>query len=314
MQFKINMMKLIHIQLTVMTFLLMLVSISTMKGQNIETKITNMMENTRNQGFVELDETIVSKGNPQEVLNALSAYDEDPLKQIRHTAMILEYQIAQKHPSDEIVAEVVERLAQHSLDEEHIVWQQAARLLLNFYAADFSDKAADTIKDALNRSELSNEIILVGGIVGHRDEIEKLKVKYQQEEANSNYLWDGKPTWACQLALARMGDNIAINEVVSRVTTENEPILKITRLLKDLEYIRQPQAIEVLNQILNSEERLPSVKTGRPGTKYAYHALDLLAKSIKDFPVKSKGVGCSKQELEDARKWMNEKSTYQIIR
>jgi len=292
----------------------MLVSISTMKGQNVETKITNMMENARTQGFVELDETIVDKGNPQEVLSALSKYNEDPLKQIRHITMILEYQIAQKHPSNKIVAEVVEGLAQHSLDEEPVVWQQAARLLLNFSTVDFSDKATNTIKDALNRSELSNEIILIGGIVGHRDEIEKLKAKYLQEEVNSSRLWYGKSTWACQLALARIGDNAAINEVVNKITAEEEPILKITRLLKDLEYIRQPQAIEVLNEILNSEERLPSVKSGKPGTKYAYYALDLLAKSIEDFPMKSKGVGCSKQELKGAREWMNEKSTYRIIR
>lgn len=301
------------IQLTVITFLHILVSVSFMQGQDIEIKIADMMENARNHGFIELDETIVSDGIPQEILNALSKYRKDSLEQIRHTTMILEYQTAQKYLSDSnIVMEVVERLANYCLDKEPQVWQQAARLLLNFSEIDFSTKATETIKFALKRSELSNEIILIAGIVGHKNEIEKMKNKYQNEMPDSSKLWYGKFVWACQLALARMGDETAISEVINKVNTESEPILKITRLLKDIDYIRQPEGVEIIKEVLISNDRLPPLKAGKPGTKCAHYAMDLLANSIEDFPVKSKGCGYSKAELEKARKWVDGKTKYRI--
>lgn len=97
--------------------------------------------------------------------------------------------------------------------------------------------------------------------------------------------WYNTPAWGLLLAQARQGDPLALSTVLARVSAEPSRLEKTVRLLPDLAYVRQPQAIAVLQDELFSEQCLPGATPGLLGTPVAHWAAHLLAEVLDGCPL-----------------------------
>ncbi len=132
----------------------------------------------------------------------------------------------------------------------------------------------------------------------------------------------GPDRWAGYVALARMGDQQAIDVILNRVRTLRLNDDVVYELFPDLVYTRTFRAIHYLEEVLASNERgcrSPNADV-RQRTPCAYRVMELLAPAIKDYPV-AIGPGGDLatenyvQALDTIREWFKQKNgTYEIVR
>ncbi|MEK7621664.1 MAG: hypothetical protein AAB415_00630 [Patescibacteria group bacterium] len=91
-----------------------------------------------------------------------------------------------------------------------------------------------------------------------------------------NHGWPGKLPWNARLALARIGDENFVTEILQQVQSEDDIVTRATILFKDLTYIRHPKVTQVLANFVFSNKLLPSLKPMGPGISEAYHAVQQL--------------------------------------
>ena len=101
-----------------------------------------------------------------------------------------------------------------------------------------------------------------------------------------------------------MGVEHDIKRCIEVVESETDDVMRVTRLLPELAYVRAPRVIAHLRRYLDSERGLPPVRGRGKGVAYAQRAAALLAKVLPDFPVKQYVGGYSEEDIEACRKWM----------
>lgn len=85
---------------------------------------------------------------------------------------------------------------------------------------------------------------------------------------------------------------------------------RVTVLLQELEYVRQPEALHILKKYLDSDERLEAVKPTVPGMKCAQYAAIVLARSLEGFPVVKEDLNYTEDELNICREWMSAQTNW----
>jgi hypothetical protein len=142
--------------------------------------------------------------------------------------------------------------------------------------------------------------------------IDEMKHQAKVKTGKAGFSWYYTRGWAARLARARMGVESDIDECLRLVEKVEDVDRRVLTLLRQVGYIRQPQAIEHLQKYLESDKRLSPVKASVPGELHAGRALHILAASLRDFPVKLKeSRGYKREEIEAARKWMAEQKQKQ---
>ena len=181
--------------------------------------------------------------------------------------------------------------------------------LAEFAPTDFDDKAKEQIRDFVRAKDPHGEAFLLAGTA--KVEAAKEDLKKWAEGDGEKFLL-GDRAWSANLALARMGDPAAAKFCVEKLEAEKD-IVQRARRFPDLAYTRHPVAVKYLTQQLMSEERLPGLKAGDPGTKVAMSALDALAKIVDKFPVQSPVGDYNDAQLAAARGWvMDQKNNLTI--
>lgn len=299
-------------------FLIIRITFAQESRNDIANTLSTMMNNIRNEKPVTNSKKMLAE-DPNIVLELLTTYEKDGSPRVRERAYALIWQIAKPHPNPKVRQEATSRLLNGLKDPEPLVWQQSSKYLSDFNSEDFSENTRVDIRQFLNEKEPRREIIRIVGIANMQEEMEMLEKLLIDEPKYETGLqsgrWYGTVGWAARLARARMGSKVDISRAIELVEAEPDDIVRVTVLLKDIAYIRQPEAIKLLHKYLESDKRLPSVKPSIPGTGYSQYALDLLAQLIKDFPVKSVGPGgYSQSEIDLARKWMSTQKEFKTLR
>lgn len=193
--------------------------------------------------------------------------------------------------------------------------RQAANWLLTFRAEDFSDESKALIRQSLAKERPSRGIVLICGVACMEDQlpilekmlIDELKHQSEVDKQRIGLPWYYTTGWSARLARARMGVKEDITKCLQLVETVENLDRRVITLLRDVGYIRQPQAIEHLQKYLESDKRLSPVSPPVPGNPVASYVLDILIDCLKDFPVARKlGRGYKWEQIEQARKWMTE--------
>lgn len=177
--------------------------------------------------------------------------------------------------------------------------------LLHFSKADFPTKAGAAIEKLVRERDPHSEAFLLAAIVDVRSVIKDLKTlaAVPPGPANSPFI---NPSWSAHLALARLGEEDSLKHCIETIEAEKDWAQK-TRHFEDLVFTRQDAAVEALGRYLFSEERLPGLKRGDPGTRVALYALEVMAQSVDGFPIKSEGGPAhTEEQLTAARKWVKE--------
>ena len=247
--------------------------------------------------------------DPARSVALLELYIQDASAEVRSRAYALLAELARLTQSATVRRESVAHLVRALEDPASLVWQHAAKDLLTFGEGDFTDASRDTIRRHLLRPEPRREEVRIAGVAGLQSEAERLEglaneaPHHPTVEKTVNYY--GTVEWAAILALARLGSDAALARAIERVEAETNDVIRVGFLLQDLAYTRQPAAIAVIREYLESRDRLPSVKPPHPGKRFSQHALDVLAETINGFPVQKRNPGAySEQEIEIAADWL----------
>lgn len=287
---------------------------------NIKELLTKKMNQFRNSGIDTIDKSTFISADPDIILRELETFENDVSPQVRDFAYGIANRVGIKNLNISVRQKVTEHLLKGCSDLAPLVWQNASKNLLSFNSNDFSEDTKKMIRVLLSKEKsrlLTHKMILVAGVANmltEKNQFEKLLIDESKYESKPHAgRWYGTVGWAARIALARMGSKKDIEHAINMVKSEKEPITRVTRLLRDLAYIRQPEVVNVLSIYLNSEEKLPSTRPGTPGTKYCQYALDILAQILDGFPVKNEGPGgYSQAEIDLCRQWMKEQREWKV--
>lgn len=258
--------------------------------------------------------------DPHLVLDELTPFEQSADPEVRSEAVTISWQIGHRSQSSEVRQKVVERLTKtYDEDVDTAVRYEAYRSLFSFNAADFTEQSKAYIRKYLPEpNKLSQRMILIAGVANMQDQIPLLK-SVRMKAANYDALslseqehFYGSAGWKARLALARMGSQEDIRYCIEMVEAYPDVQTRVTRLLDELAYIRQPETIRVIQNYLESDEWYPS-RGDTPGYYYWEYAITNLARMLEDFPVKG-DYSYSQEDRDTARAWMKAQTEFKIKR
>ena len=247
-------------------------------------------------------------------LTALSPYYTDTVPQVRAQAYYLAQQVGTYSQDEAIRQQVTSQLVGGLSDEESGITGQVHSYLTAFGPADFTSEARQQIAVLLpQRPAHFSRLLKLVGTLNMTDQIPTLRNLLPSLSARER--------WTAQLALARLGDQEALANVLARVKQEPVNDDVVYELLPDLVYTRQKAAIDYLVTIVQSDEK--NCQSADPEAEGSilcgYRVLELLAPVIQDFPlaVDASGdlaVSDYPKALEEAREWLREHVDYELIK
>ena len=128
-----------------------------------------------------------------------------------------------------------------------------------------------------------------------------------------------KRKWNLALALARMGDEKALNYCLEKVKKASIDNQIVGYVLPDLLYTRQKAAVDYCVELLYSDEK--QCRSANPDSPEAipcaYRIIELLSPVIIDFPVKvNPAIGLESdnypETLQSVREWLKANPDYKI--
>ncbi len=273
----------------------------------------------------------LKKADPEKVLSILSEYENDTHLGVRHRVYYYQKLLAQLHPQPEIRCEVVKRLVKAMIDPtDNSMLHPTSGHLLSFRSKDFSVETKEMLRSALLRKDIHYRLILVCGVADIPEELERFKgllideLKYHaMTDKTGEEKWYFTIGWAARLARARMGVEEDIKKCINLVEDElehggyfegrgNTPV---TKLLSDIGYISQPEAVRYLQQQLESKKRLRPSNPGMLGEPVANYVMSILADRLIDFPVKPKKArNYTQQDFEVSKKWMAKQKVWKVVK
>jgi hypothetical protein len=269
----------------------------------------------RSGEHIAIPKSILLPQNAKATLSLLSPYFKDTATVVRLKA----YSIAQLAGSNALQPAVredaVTKLVEGVKDKDSGNVGIALGYLTAFRISDFDKAAKDTLANVFKRkSPHFDKLIRLTGYIqltNLRDDLRTL---------SQNISLARTERWAALLALARMGDNYAIDDVMTRVQKLPVNDEVIYQVYPDLVYARQQKAFDVLLKALNSDEKNCESANMEVETKIpcAYRIMEMLAPAIQGYPLKLDESGDIDAEnyegaLRTVRDWFKANSNYTII-
>lgn len=281
---------------------------------------TIMRQARNNEPISGVSDAQLKVADPQQVLSLLAPYEKDPAWTVRRMAHLYEVRLARLQPTPEVRQEVTKRLVEASI--AFSVHPQANFWLLSFTKKDFNDESKALIGQALAKEDPYFHHILICGVANMTEQLPRLKqllideVAYRNDPNNRySTKWYYTLGWRARLAKARMGIEEDIKKCIELAEAEQDSTERVLRILPQIGYIRQPEAIKYLQRYLESNKRLPRVKPTAPGMSYSNYVMSILAESLSNYPVKkSESRSYSEEEIDLCRKWMAKQTKWEIIR
>jgi cell division protein FtsL len=296
------------------------------KDKDINSAITDMMEKIKDKKEAkDLSESQLKNADANVVLSILEFYEKSPLDISKIMAYRQEFRLANLQPLKEVRREVARRFVREYIDPNSDIKASIYGYLSKFAAEDYDTQAKSLIRQNLGKNTRGGEMIKLIGIadiVEEQSYLEKLlidEMAYQVEaDKKSERKWCYTSGWRSRLALSRMGNKEDINKCITLIEREIDDTNDF-RLLDDLGYIRQPEAIESLKKYFMSDLKLSPTNPGMAGEPFSNYLMPILDDNLKNFPVKKgeteKGARYyTYEEIELCRKWMSEQKEWKIIR
>jgi hypothetical protein len=275
--------------------------------------VSDYFENIRQTGRADFSAgmRIVQSHNTPELLNALNEYYSDTLVFVRRQAYFLTYRKGLEERENAQV--IVARLAQGLSERDGALRGTIIGYLQAFPLSAFNEESKRLIANEINRpnSPHYDELVLLAGFVGvGNNDLLRLSM-------NSDL--PTRTRWNISLALARLGNENALQAAVERVRRAPVNSGMVLNLLPDLVYTRQKLALDYCVELLFIDEKL--CRTANPDLSEsilcAYPIIELIAPVIVDFPIvvdPSIGIETDNYEelLRTVRKWFEENRNFKI--
>ncbi len=310
------------------TLIMLCLQMSVASGEegvvDVEAKLRVIMSKRRqNEPFGAISEKDMRAVEYERFLSLLEPYEHDSEWTVRNLAYQYEVRLARIQKRPEVRQQVVKRLTEGLFSGR---CKAASKWLLSFEQEDFSEESKAMIREALAKPQLNRTggapIVWICGVANMREQLPYLKTLLIDEEAYRDDPDVGRGTrwyyttgWAARLARARMGVEAEIERCLELVQSEENLHTRVTVLLNDVGYIRQPAAIDLLREYLESDERLYPVTPAVPGEPVASYVINIIGECLEDFPLKTRDYrGYKQEEIEEAREWMAKQEEWKIKR
>lgn len=246
-------------------------------------------------------------------LRTLAFFQHDTVATVRQQVIVLTHQIGlQTVPWR---ANAISQLIEAVRDPDSGNAGLALVYLTSFEKRDFTQAHRDSLLALFRtqRTHASKLIRLVGYLGDDRARTE-LSALAANRSANRN------DRWAAWLALSRMGDAAAIQEVMTRVKRLPVNDDLVYDIFPDLIYTRHPLAIQYMIEVINSEE--PTCESADPEKPRpilcGYRVMELLAPVIERYPLQVSAGGDLATNnypaaLKQVRTWFRAHANFRIL-
>lgn len=245
-------------------------------------------------------------------LNAITPYENDTSATVRSKAYAIVQLVGKSNQSD--VREAVQHLVQACKDKDSGNVGAAISYLTTFYKKDFNNASQDEIRNIFKQNPPHfDQLLRLIGFLELNDLQESIKPYLQPGNSRSN-------RWAAIVALARMGDSFAIQDMLTRAKKlpVNDDI--VYEIFPDLIYTKQEPALDYVIEVLRSDDK----NCTSPGESEApivcgYRIMEQLANVIEGYPLQLDESGDLKttdykQALITIRTWFDTHKEYMILK
>jgi len=296
-----------------LTITLQFLTLSILAQSPIET-LDQYFKEAKNGSYATAPQSLFDEENDfNALLSELENYQSDSVVRIRSKAYSLSSRWGQKTPELEIKQKAIDQQIKALQDTDRGIVGNAINALTNFKNTTFTASQKSEILSLLNEEtpHFNDFVKLVGflEIQGAASQLEYLLIVKNHVIAR----------WNIRLALARLGDEEAIEYITNRL--QKAPINDVFAydIAPGLVYTRQAEIFEFLENQIQSDEANCSVANPDSNQKItcAYRIMEAMAPAIQDFPVPMDEFGelmvdDYEQALLDLRKWLEENESYSI--
>jgi hypothetical protein len=249
----------------------------------------------------------------------LAAYLQDTVPSVRVEAYYLLCQLGSATKQKNTRKRIVSLLIGGWQDRDNGIHRIVDNGLTRFQPEDFDRAAIDSVRSRVKALPSNpGTLFKLVGYLQLQDLASKIKSSVEEQTPALRPL----DRWAGYIALARLGDQQAVDVILNRIRVFGVNDDAVYELFPDLIYTRSYRAIQYLEEVLFSDERncgAPSAESRQKMT-CAYRVMELLAPVIKDYPVKISTDGSVTTDnypkaLETTRAWFKQQNgKYEIIR
>ncbi len=294
--------------------LLLIFSPLCLKAQSITKILTAYFAEVRSGKYQSIPKNLFQPENAKATLTSIVPYLKDSSAIVRAKAYALVQLVGNTTRQDNLRENAVAKLVEGVKDRDSGNAGLAIGYLQGFRKEDYTSDVKDTLVNMLKRHPpyLKEYIKLIGflELTQTRDDLRSLA---QQGSASR------QDRWAALLALARMGDSYATDDVIKRVSKLPVNDEVVYQIYPDLVYTRQKKIITLLIDQLNSDvKNCESADAERPANiPCAYRIMEMLAPAIEGYPVKLDASGDIDakdytEALQKVRIWFKEHPDYKI--
>ncbi|MFN8335306.1 MAG: hypothetical protein U0U09_09250 [Cyclobacteriaceae bacterium] len=259
---------------------------------------------------------VLKPENAKTVLNALQIYAKDTVVIVRSKATLIARIVGVKSNVAAIRQQAVTQIIQAANDKSTGNAGAALNYLTEFRKTDFNKTHRDSLIVLFRRSPPYIDIL--SKLVGFLDIKELKNDLFALSQQNT---LGRKERWSAMLALARMNETQAINDIMNRVKRMPVTDAVVYEVFPDLVYTRRPEAIAYLVEALNSDAKNCNSADAEQGSRIpcAYRIMEMLAPVIEGFPLKTDDSGDVVSNdypaaLQQARDWFVKNSNYVVLK
>lgn len=252
--------------------------------------------------------------NAKATLNALLVYAKDTVPIVRSKATLIARIVGVKSTLATVRQQAVTQIIGAVKDKSSGNAGAALTYLTEFKKSDFTKVHRDSLIVMFRRKPPYLDILIK--LVGFLD-IKELRNELFALSQQSTM--GRKERWSSMLALARMNDTQAINDIMARVKRMPVTDGVVYEIFPDLVYTRRPEAIAYLVEALNSDAKNCNSADAERETRIpcAYRVMEMLAPVVNGFPLKVDESGDVVTNdypaaLQQARDWFIKNKNYTI--
>lgn len=250
------------------------------------------------------------------ILRDLEVYRTDSINTVRKYAFLIANKLTKNDTNSILKQDVVNFLLKGFNDSDSGICGIVSDFLKDYPKKSYNDKAQNKILELLYLTPpYYRELLMLAGYINSDSTL-----KIITELLSSGIIKNNEPYWAAKLALARIGDHVAMEFCMKQIKMMEVNDDLIYDYVPDLIYTHQREAIDFLIQLLHSTKK--DCESSNPESTEmivcGYRIMEYLAPVIEDFPLKISDSGDIDtndytEALQICRDWFLQHPNYKII-
>lgn len=253
--------------------------------------------------------------NAASLLSVLATYQNDTLAAVRSRAYNIAKRIGQRSSKPSVRQTATAQLTRGIADPDAGISGNNSEALTGFRQTDFGASTQTQLLSYLQPGtpHLDQVAMLAGFVSGSEAQAALRNLLTAKVSATTR--------WAIRLALARTGDEAAINYVLDKLNAAPVNDALVYDVVPGLVYTRQPAIFRYLETLVMSDE--PNCQSADPNSQRrilcGYRVMEALAPALADFPIAVDAYGeletdDYERSLREVRAWLREREDYPMQR